>query len=206
MTSAHQTTPIFVLPGQSENALREAAAVLKNGGVLLFPTESVYGVGVLACHAAAQNRLRDLKGRPDGKPFQWLTHSIENIRNLSTGWNETAERLARAFWPGPMTLIVKTGNQAAGWRIPRHPWLLQLLENLGRPLASSSANLSGEPSPQNFIDALRPFQGRIDLAIDGGPADCGIASTVVLLAGDTPLRILREGAIPAATILQTATR
>jgi L-threonylcarbamoyladenylate synthase len=191
------------LPSKADEALRRAREIVDRGGVFLFPTETVYGLGVRSDLTAAVDRLYVLKGRPREKPFQWLAADAAIPRRASDGWNETAERLARKFWPGPLTLVVKTGAETIGWRVPRHEWLQSFLRNLPVPLVATSANLSGQPAPVDFPSALRPFEGQIDLALDGGAITGGIMSTVVSVV-EHSVKVLREGAISSADILQSA--
>lgn len=188
------------LAREPEKALHAALETILEGGILLFPTESVYGLGVDAGRPTALKRLYDLKGRLREKPFQWLVPDVEAARLASEGWDERAEKLARAFWPGPMTLVVLVrGRQTVGWRVPRHDWLLEFLRRLKRPLAATSANPAGKPAPKTFRTALRPFAGNIDLALDGGSIGRGLASTVVALE-PSRIQILRPGAISEKSI------
>lgn len=194
---------VLLLPRDAPAALERARQVVDAGGVVLFPTESVYGLGGRCDRPEAIERLYVLKGRPREKPFQWLVPDAAMARARSDDWSEAAARLARAFWPGPLTLVVRAAGQTVGWRVPRHDWLHAFLQELSVPLVATSANRAGQPAPADFPAALRPFDGQIDLAVDGGPARGGIASTVVA-AVDGTVKVLREGAIPAVAIAEVA--
>lgn len=176
-----------------------ALEALRRGELILFPTETVYGIGGDAAHPAAVERLAAAKGRPYGKPFQWLVADTAAARRGSTGWDDRAERLARAFWPGPLTLVVPAGNETLGWRVPRQAWLLDLLHELGHAIVASSANPSNTPPPKTCAEAVRLLGASAALAVDGGTVPKGEASTVAEL---TPrgLHILRAGAIPEAAL------
>ena len=187
-------TRILILSQQAPEALRLALQMIQRGGMILFPTESVYGLGVDSTQPAAIKRLHDLKKRSLKKPFQWLVANPDMARSGSDGWNEQAEKLARTFWPGPLTIVVPAQGQTIGWRVPGHAWLLELLTALQRPLVASSANQAGKPASGIFKTALTPFCQKIDLAVDGGTIEPGVASTVVAVK-KRGIQILRKGAI-----------
>lgn len=188
---------------ETREAQTQIIASILRGEIILFPTETVYGLGVDSENPAAIERLYILKGRPSEKPFQWLISNVEFAKTHSTKWNEKAERLARAFWPGPLTLVVPAGDSTIGWRIPRHDWLLGFLKALGRPLVATSANLSGQPAPKTFLNAIQDFRNEASVAVDGGDLKEGKASTVVAIQGDE-IQILRQGAISHQEILTAA--
>ena len=175
-------------------ARKETLVTLVRGEIIIFPTETVYGVGVDSENAAAIKKLYKLKGRPEGKPFQWLVHDAKIAKAGSLQWGEQAEKLARAFWPGPLTLVMPAKDGTMGWRVPKQSWLLGLLKEWGRPLTATSANISGEPPPKDLSTAIKPFSQEAGVAVDGGEIGEGPASTVVILDGDH-IRILRQGAI-----------
>ena len=180
---------------------RLALSAIRKGQIILFPTETVYGLGVDSKKASAIKQLYILKGRPRQKPFQYLVASAKEAQKRSSGWNPQVETLARIFWPGPLTLVVPTLRGSIGWRVPSHKWLLALLKKLGRPLVATSANLSGKKPPIAFTKALRPFNREIGLALDGGLIRGGKASTVVRVKKGG-VKILREGAIPRKAVFQ----
>ncbi len=185
-----------------EGAKREALACLRAGGILLFPTETVYGLGVDSDQPAALERLCELKGRPREKSFQWLIADTAAARSRSAGWSEDAEKLARAFWPGPLTLVVPAEGGTLGWRVPDHPWLQEVLRELGRPLVATSANRSGQPPCVSPREALRAMAGGISVAVDGGEMAGGRASTVAALEAGGRLRVLRPGVISKEMLRQ----
>ena len=188
-------TQILSLKSQSKEALAASLETFSQGGIILFPTESVYGLAVDSRSPSGIEQLYELKGRPKEKPFQWLVSDMLMIRSQSTIWNEDIEKLATTFWPGPLTLVLPSIDGATvGWRIPKHDWLLGLLKVLGHPLIATSANLSGQPALKEFKAALQPFQDHINLALDGGAIESGIPSTVVKWQPEG-FKILREGTI-----------
>jgi L-threonylcarbamoyladenylate synthase len=196
-------TSVLSLSQQNDEAVSAALKAVQQGEVILFPTESVYGLGVVSDQPEAAQKLYELKGRPSEKPFQWLTHDVRVVQNFSK-WSSQAKALARQFWPGPLTMVLedKTGG-SVGWRIPRHDWLLNFLTKLNQPLIATSANLSGQPTPKEFEAALQPFRDQIQLAIDGGTIEMGVPSTVISIKGSS-LQILRQGAIAQQEILKHA--
>ena len=194
-------TQIVSILTESDVAKKLALSSIERGEIILFPAETVYGLGVDSRNTAAIENLYILKGRPQEKPFQWLIANIQQARDASSGWSEKAEKLVQKFWPGPLTLVTPTQNGSIGWRIPHHEWLLKLLQKLGRPLIATSANLSGNSPAVTLEAAMQPFKDAIRVAIDGGTIKGGIASTVVAIEKDH-VQILREGAIPKETILQ----
>ncbi|MDR3078386.1 MAG: threonylcarbamoyl-AMP synthase [Planctomycetota bacterium] len=177
-----------------EAALAAAAGILAGGGVAIFPTETVYGVGAAAGCPEALARLRRLKGREDGKPFQFLAADLEMARALGVRVTPEAERLARRFWPGPLTLVMPSekGGEGVGIRIPDAPFVLALCRRLGRALVASSANPAGAPPPTD-AQAAEVFGEAVDILVDGGRTD-GAPSTVASCL-DGELRILRPGAL-----------
>lgn len=189
---------IHIKDGMDE-AVSEAAAAMERGGVVIFPTETVYGIGVLSGDAAALARLRALKGRAADKPFQLLTSGVDMARNLGAVFSTRAANLARNYWPGPLTLVVPDGtggDGTLGVRVPDSPFALALIERLGRPIVSSSANPAGMTPPVD-ADAADVFSGGEDgvaLLVDGGPVVGGMPSTVVR-CGTDEYEILREGGV-----------
>lgn len=185
--------------GLEEGTAEAAAAVLAAGGVAVFPTETVYGVGAAAGHAGGMARLRTLKGREGGKPFQLLAADIGMAAEAGAVFRGGALALARRFWPGPLTLVVPARDGTAlGIRIPDFPFVRDLCLRLGGMVAASSANRAGEPAPAD-AEAADAFGDAVDLLVDAGPASGGVASTVVECLRDD-YRILREGAIAAPAL------
>ena len=191
------------------SSLEEAAQLLRAGGLVAFPTETVYGLGANALSPEAVARIFEAKGRPSSNPLIVHIHSIEAARRLVREWSPLAQRLAEAFWPGPLTLIlpkselipdiVTGGGSTVALRVPAHPVALQLLLKTGLPIAAPSANRSLSISPTCAEHVLKSLGGRIDLILDGGSCPGGIESTVLNLTVDPP-KILRPGLISALEI------
>jgi L-threonylcarbamoyladenylate synthase len=184
--------------------IEEAAAILRRGGLVAFPTETVYGLGANALDVAAVAGIFAAKGRPSYNPL--IVHVVDEsaARALAAEWPETASRLARAFWPGPLTFVLRkrdvipdnvtAGLDSVALRVPAHPVALALLRAAGVPLAAPSANRSTGLSPTTAEHVVRSLGERVALILDGGPTDVGIESTVVDLRGTRPA-ILRPGVI-----------
>ena len=188
--------------------ISEAAALIRQGRLVAFPTETVYGLGANALDAAAVARIFEAKGRPRTSPLIVHVASIEMARTLVTEWPAAAETLARAFWPGPLTLvlpkdpkvpdIVTAGLATVGVRMPAHPIARELIGAAGVPIAAPSANRFTEVSPTTAEHVRESLGDRVDCILDGGPAEVGIESTVLKLAGAPTL--LRPGMISQAEI------
>ena len=186
-------------------SVAEAAALIRAGKLVAFPTETVYGLGANALDAAAVARIFAAKGRPRSSPLIVHVDSLEMARSLAAVWPAAAETLARRYWPGPLTLVlfkapavpdvVTAGLPTVGLRIPAHPLALELIRAAGVPLAAPSANLFTELSPTT---AAHVSHALADFVLDGGPARVGIESTVLSLAGAPTL--LRPGIIPLPEI------
>jgi L-threonylcarbamoyladenylate synthase len=187
-----------------------AATILRSGGLVAFPTETVYGLGADATQAEAATGIYAAKERPQFNPLIAHVASLEAARQQGV-FNATAQRLAEAFWPGPLTLVVpaapactvsdlaRAGLDSVGLRVPAHPLAHALLEQVGRPVAAPSANRSGRVSPTTARHVLGDLDGRIDAVLDGGPTRVGVESTIVACLDDTP-RLLRPGGVPRAAI------
>ena len=186
-----------------------AAAILRAGGLVAFPTETVYGLGAHALDAAAARGIFEAKGRPADDPLIVHLASAEGVDAVAR-LGPRAALLAQRFWPGPLTLvlpkrarvppIVTAGLGTVAVRVPAHPVALALLESAELPIAAPSANLFGRPSPTRAEHVLADLDGRIDAVLDGGPTDVGVESTIVdLSSGDRP-RLLRPGALAAEAI------
>ncbi len=194
-------------------ALERAAGVLRGGGLVAFPTETVYGLGAAALDPAAVARIYAAKGRPSYNPLIVHVADVAAARELAGRWPEAAERLARAFWPGPLTLVVPrsrdvpdavtAGLPNVALRIPAHPVARALLQAARIPVAAPSANRSTEISPTTAEHVARSLGGRVDLILDGGPCPVGIESTVVSVAAEVPT-ILRPGTITAEQVREAA--
>ncbi|MBA1158269.1 L-threonylcarbamoyladenylate synthase [Microvirga mediterraneensis] len=190
--------------------LARAADILRGGGLVAFPTETVYGLGADATDAEAVAGIYAAKERPSFNPLISHLDSFESAR-VQGLFDETATRLAQAFWPGPLTLVVpvaptctvsdlaRAGLDSVGLRVPAHPLAHALLERTGRPVAAPSANRSGRISPTDADHVLGDLDGRIDAVLDGGAAQVGVESTIVSCLDGTP-RLLRPGGIPREAI------
>ena len=186
-----------------------AAAVIRDGGLVGIPTETVYGLAADATNGAAIERLYAVKGRPTEHPSIVHVASVDDARTWSADWPDHAERLARRFWPGPLTLILPAGDRAhaaalggtrtIALRLPDSPLALQLIEATGTGLAAPSANRFGRVSPTTALHVAEDLGRDVDLILDGGRCGVGVESTIVDLTGDQP-RILRPGAITAEMI------
>jgi L-threonylcarbamoyladenylate synthase len=184
--------------------LGEAAALLRAGGLVAFPTETVYGLGANALDPAAVYRIFEAKGRPPANPLIVHVEGETMLRQVVATWPPAAAALAARFWPGPLTLVlpktpavpddVTSGGPTVAVRVPAHPVALGLIRAAGVPLAAPSANRSSQLSPTRAEHVLAGLNGRIDLILDGGPTASGIESTVLSLAGEQPV-LLRPGPI-----------
>ncbi len=190
-------------------AIAEAARALARGGLVAFPTETVYGLGADAANAGAVARLYDAKGRPAFNPLIAHVADIVTARKLAR-FDAAAERLAEAFWPGPLTLVLPrssdcpvaelatAGLDSIAVRVPDHPVASDILAACGRPVVAPSANRSGHVSPTTAQHVLGDLRGRIDLIVDGGPTPVGVESTIVACLGEPIL--LRPGGVPRTEI------
>lgn len=192
------------------DAIRRAVALLRQGEVVAFPTETVYGLGADAFDAEAVGKIFAAKGRPADNPLIVHLHTPDAVRLVSPDeLPESGRRLAERFWPGPLTLVVRArdavpasvrgGLDTVGVRVPSHPVARRLIAGLGRPIAAPSANRSGRPSPTDADAVLADLAGRIPLILDGGPTPVGVESTVIDVTQDPPV-LLRPGGIPRQAI------
>ncbi len=182
----------------------EAAALLRQGGLVAVPTETVYGLACNGLDAQAVERVYEVKGRPAVKPLSLMVPGKEAMALYCEEVPEAAYRLAERFWPGPLTIvlkarpvvpeIVRAGGETVGLRCPDHPLTLELLQKAQLPFAAPSANPSGEPSPKTAQEVERYFGGVIEAILDGGPCTLGTESTLFSLS-EKPWRILRQGAL-----------
>ena len=186
-----------------------AADILRAGGLVAVPTETVYGLAADATQERAVQANYDAKGRPETKPLNVLVDGMSMVEAVCRDIPEDAYRLAEAFWPGPLTMIlwgngslppiVPAGRETQGVRCPDHPDTLAVIRTLGRPLACPSANLSGQPSPKSADEVLARLDGHIDAVLDGGPCNLGVESTILDLTV-IPYRILRRGGLSREAI------
>lgn len=187
----------------NEKNYEQAVDILKSGGVVAFPTETVYGLGALATDEVAVRKIFEAKGRPSDNPLIVHIGHKEQVFNYATGISTEAEKLMDTFWPGPLTLVfhkiagviapnVTPGVETVGIRMPDHPVALGLLRALGEPLAAPSANRSGKPSPTEAAHVHKDLDGLIPLILDGGKTGVGVESTVLDMT-TVPPTILRPG-------------
>lgn len=182
----------------------KAAAIIRRGGLVAMPTETVYGLAANALDGAAVAKIFRAKGRPMDNPLIVHIAGMGEIERLVSSFPEKARLLAEKFWPGPLTMVlpkselipdeVSAGLATVGIRFPAHPLAQALIEASGMPLAAPSANRSGIPSPTTALHVMRDMDGRIDAVLDGGDCAVGVESTVVTLCTDRP-RILRPGGV-----------
>ncbi len=189
--------------------IARAAALLAAGGLVAFPTETVYGLGADARNSLAVARIFEAKGRPRFNPLIVHVASAQAARRY-VDWTEQADALARAFWPGPLTLVlpiradsglsdlVTADLPSLAIRVPAHPLAQQLLSAFGGPVAAPSANPSGRISPTTAAHVMAGLDGRVDAVLDGGPCPVGLESTILGLTGEPTL--LRHGGLPAERI------
>ena len=189
-----------------EKQINIAADILKQGGVVGIPTETVYGLAADALNGAAVAKIFRAKGRPMDNPLIVHVAAFDDIERfrLVSEIPETAKKLAKAFWPGPLTMIMKrtdavppevsAGLDTVAIRLPSHPVAQAVIRAADTPLAAPSANLSGSPSPTTARHVLNDMDGKIDAVLDGGASAVGVESTVITLATETP-RVLRPGGI-----------
>ncbi|HJW32886.1 MAG TPA: L-threonylcarbamoyladenylate synthase [Holophagaceae bacterium] len=189
--------------------LGEAVSILRRGGLVAFPTETVYGLGADGLNPTALARIFEAKGRPRSNPLILHVSGLAMARSLVTTFPKAALNLAEAFWPGPLTLVLPkralvpdeatAGGATVALRMPDHPVALRLIRAFGGPVAAPSANRSEHVSPTCAEHVLADLAGRIDLLLDGGPCRSGLESTVVDLSGEVP-RILRHGPLAPAAL------
>jgi L-threonylcarbamoyladenylate synthase len=181
-----------------------AAEILKNGGLVAIPTETVYGLGASALNEAALKKIFEVKGRPADNPLIIHVSSSDELEKWCRNIPAAAYRLAEVFWPGPLTLLlekkpvipslVTAGLNTVAVRCPRHPLTLELIKQSGVPIAAPSANISGKPSPTTAGHVMSDIGGKIEAVLDGGPCSVGLESTIVDMTVKPP-RILRPGGI-----------
>lgn len=188
-----------------QKIIAETAAVLKRGGVVIIPTDTVYGVAAGLQNAKGIEMLQRIKNRPAGKPIPILAADRASIAKLNARFGAIGEKLARDFWPGPLTLVVAAGGTWEGFRIPAHPLARAIIKAAGGLLRVTSANMSGHEPARTAAEAIRQLRGKADLAVDAGPSPAGKPSTVVKIENERII-ILREGAIPGETIYNSVHR
>jgi L-threonylcarbamoyladenylate synthase len=205
----------------SQEDIQRAAEIVRAGGLVVFPTETVYGLGANALDAAAVKKIYVLKGRPASSPLIVHVSGIEQARGLAAEWCEEAQQLAQEYWPGPLTLVVPkqaaiplevtAGLPTVGLRMPRHPVALALLRAAEVPIAAPSANRFTHLSPTSAQHVREAFGEEMPFLLDGGPCEVGLESTVVAVTRGG-LEVLRpgmafvEGAVATAELAEKAHR
>lgn len=189
---------------EDSQVFKTASEILRSGGLVAFPTETVYGLGGDALKADAAEKIYRAKGRPSDNPLIVHIAETESVYELAAEVPEQAQKLMEAFWPGPLTIIFKKkeivpdtttgGLDTVAIRMPAHPAALKLIKESGVLIAAPSANLSGRPSPTTAAHVMQDMDGRIDMVLDGGAVGIGIESTIVDVTGERPT-ILRPGFI-----------
>ena len=186
-----------------------AAEIIRSGGLVAVPTETVYGLAANGLDAEAVGKIYEVKGRPAVKPLSLMVRSFEDMELYCEKIPPQAVALAKRFWPGPLTIVLKAkdlvpdivlaGGDTLGLRCPDNALTLRLIREAGLPLAAPSANPSGSKSPQSAAEVLSYFDGAIDAVIDGGACMLGVESTIIDMSS-APYRILRQGALPEKEI------
>ena len=200
------------LSSAAENSLAQAASALKQGAIVAFPTDTVYGLGAKYDDRRAVRRLYTVKARPAEKAIPVLVGAASDAEILAANFPPVAQALAKVFWPGALTLVLERSEKVpavvapgatVALRMPAHQWLLELLQTVG-PLAVSSANRSGQPPKLSAEPVRAVFGDRIDLLIDGGAAPGGRPSTIADCSVHPP-SVLREGPVTAAQLRKAVT-
>lgn len=184
--------------------IEEAGKLIKEGKIVIFPTETVYGIGTNGLDEKAVRKLYEVKQRPLNKPISLLVANIEMVNMIAKDITETEYKIMKNFFPGPLTIILKkkeivpnivtADKDTVGIRMPRGEIARKLVKLAGVPIAAPSANISGEPSGTNLQEIMRNFEGKVDYCIDGGNSELGLASTIVQVINEKPI-ILRQGSI-----------
>lgn len=206
----YRNTTIVKIQSEIDNeALQEAGAIIKKGGLVAFPTETVYGIGANALDPIAVNKIYQAKGRPSDNPLIMHISDISMLNVYVKEISDSAKKLMDAFWPGPLTLVfnkssivpecITGGLNTVAIRMPKHPIARKIIEYAGVPVAAPSANLSGKSSPTRGKHVIEDLTGRVDMIIDGGKATLGLESTVLDVSAEE-LVILRPGSITQSMI------
>lgn len=188
-----------------ESELNKIKEILDNDGVIIFPTDTVYGIACNCFSEKAIKKVFDIKKRPENKPINVLSNNLDKIKLVSRNINEKEEFLINKYMPGALTIILDknekvsdtltAGLDTIGVRIPKNNISLRILENVSYPLATTSANISGDSAGIKITDFLKEFDGVVDAIIDGGETDLKVASTIVRVESDNKLKIIREGTL-----------
>lgn len=184
--------------------LKEPANIIREGGIVIFPTETVYGIGTNGFNEESIRKIYEIKKRDFSKPISLLVSNMEMVKMVAEDISDLEYALMEKFWPGPFTIILKkkkdvpdilTANgDTVGIRMPSGEIAKKIIEYAGVPIATPSANISGKPSGTNIDNIIKDFDGKVDCIIDSGESKLGIASTIVKVINNVP-HILREGSI-----------
>ena len=193
--------------------IKEPAEIIKKGGIVIFPTETVYGIGVNGLDEKAVKKLYDIKQRPLNKPISLLVSDMNMVNEIAQDITELEYKLMEKFFPGPFTIVLKkknnvsdivtAGQDTVGIRMPSGEIARKLIEYAKVPIATPSANISGKPSGTKLDEIMEDFDGKVDYFIDGGDSKLGIASTIVKVVDGIPY-ILRQGTITKEQIEEIA--
>lgn len=194
---------LTVTPATQAAIVAEARTVLCGGGVVVLPTDTVYGIAAHVARADAVARICTIKGRPTGKPIALLAADTAAVESFGAQLTPQARRLVRTFWPGALTLVVDCAGVSEGFRVPNHPTTRAVLAACGGVLRVTSANLSGAMPAISAAESLRDVGLEADLVIDDGPSPGGVPSSVVRMEGDR-FALLRPGAISAEQLTAAA--
>ena len=188
-----------------ESELNKIKEILDNDGVIIFPTDTVYGIACNCFSEKAIKKVFDIKKRPENKPINVLSNNLDKIKLVSRNISEKEKFLIDKYMPGALTIILDknekvsdiltAGLDTIGVRIPKNNISLRILENVSFPLATTSANISGDSAGIKISDFLKEFDGVVDSIIDGGETDLKVASTIVRVESDNKLKIIREGTL-----------
>lgn len=188
----------------NENELKQCIETIKQGGLVIFPTETVYGIGANAFNEVAVRRIYEVKMRPEEKPLSIMVSNIDEISKYAIISNEIEEKIIKKYMPGPITIVLKkkpgvfdyisSGKDTIGIRIPDNEIILEILKQPKLPIVAPSANISGKPSGIILSEILKDFDGKVDICIDGGKAKLSEPSTIVEVIDNKPV-ILRQGRI-----------
>ena len=197
-----QTRIIKISPNAKEAGLiKEAADVLRGGGLVVFPTETVYGIGANALNKKTIDKLYKIKKRPKNKPFTFHIARFETLKELGVDLNDRASKIVHKFWPGPLTILVENKEKKKiGIRMPRNKIALALISEAVDPIVAPSANISGKKPPVSAEEAISDMKGSVDIILDGGSTEIGTESTILDVSVN-PFKVVREGAIPKEDLL-----
>jgi L-threonylcarbamoyladenylate synthase len=188
----------------SSSTIAEAAVLLNGGGVVVLPTDTVYGIAAHPARTEAIARIFTIKGRPTGKPIALLASDPEAVKQFGAEFPPVAQRLAERYWPGALTLVLPCGETFEGFRVPAHEGARALLAACGGVLRVTSANLSGEMPALSAVSALKEVGLEADLVLDDGVSPGGVPSTVVKVTKEGEITVLREGAISSKDVIVCA--